>query len=93
MHLPYLSEGAELLLKVGAYVSLAAIFAWLMFFINPLFAQYIRRRQEGQSVQKAMLFDANHCFTGSVMLDAVIFFLVIVAGVVGVTLVGLNSWS
>lgn len=71
----------ETLLDIGFYAWFIVLVGWSVLMLNPLLGEYLRRREAGESREEAMLFEAKHSTTGSVWLDAVIFFSVILAGV------------
>lgn len=76
----FVSGAVEAFLSVGIYVWLGCLIAWIALLMNPLLAQYVRRRREGSPAADAMLFGAKRPFTGSVWGDAAIFLVIVAAG-------------
>lgn len=76
----FISPSIELFLRYGIYVFFVTILLGLVFWVNPLLAEYVRRRREGQSAEEAMLFETKRPFTGSVWADAAVFLLIVMVG-------------
>ena len=77
----FVSSSLDMLLRIGLYVWFISLMAWLVLLLNPYFADYLRRRHAGASLEEAMLFEAKRPTTGSVWSDAAVFLLIVIAGV------------